>query len=76
MTARPGAVAVRLTGSVDQLPEVIRALDAESLTVTDFRLHAPTLDDVFLALTGHTAEEPPVGEERETEDTGKGKKGK
>src|SRR5215213_2952815 len=56
VTARPGAVAVRLHGSVDQLPEVVCALDAESLTVSDFRLHAPTLDDVFLAKTGRKLE--------------------
>jgi ABC-2 type transport system ATP-binding protein len=49
-------VAVRLTGGVDQLPDVVRALDAESLTVSDFRLHAPTLDDVFLAKTGRKLE--------------------
>jgi ABC-2 type transport system ATP-binding protein len=56
VTARPGAVAVRLTGAVEQLPEVVRALDAENLTITDFRLHAPTLDDVFLAKTGRKLE--------------------
>src|SRR3954447_11974098 len=56
VTARPGAVAVRLHGAVDQLPDVIRGLDAESLTVADFRLHAPTLDDVFLAKTGRKLE--------------------
>jgi ABC-2 type transport system ATP-binding protein len=56
VTARPGAVAVRLAGAVDQLPEVVRALDAENLTVADFRLHAPTLDDVFLAKTGRKLE--------------------
>ena len=56
VTARPGAVAVRLHGAVDQLPEVIRALDGEGLTVADFRLHAPTLDDVFLAKTGRKLE--------------------
>ncbi|HEY6693296.1 MAG TPA: ATP-binding cassette domain-containing protein [Solirubrobacteraceae bacterium] len=56
VTARPGGVAVRLHGAVDQLPEVIRALDADSLTVADFRLHAPTLDDVFLAKTGRKLE--------------------
>ena len=56
VTARPGAVAVRLGGAVDQLPEIVRALDAENLAVTDFRLHAPTLDDVFLAKTGRKLE--------------------
>jgi ABC-2 type transport system ATP-binding protein len=56
VTARPGAVAVRLHGGVDQLAEVVRGLDAESLSVSDFRLHAPTLDDVFLAKTGRKLE--------------------
>jgi ABC-2 type transport system ATP-binding protein len=56
VTARPGAVAVRLSGGVDQLAEVVRALDAESLSMSDFRLHAPTLDDVFLAKTGRKLE--------------------
>ena len=56
VTARPGATAVRLHGNVDQLADVVRALDGENLTVTDFRLHAPTLDDVFLAKTGRKLE--------------------
>ena len=56
VTARPGAVAVRLSGGADQLAEVVRSLDAEDLSVTDFRLHAPTLDDVFLAKTGRKLE--------------------
>src|ERR671923_687987 len=56
VTARPGAVAVRLRGSVEQLPEVVRAIDAEDIALADFRLHAPTLDDVFLAKTGRKLE--------------------
>jgi ABC-2 type transport system ATP-binding protein len=56
VTARPGAVAVRLHAGVDQLPEVVRTLDGENLAVADFRLHAPTLDDVFLAKTGRKLE--------------------
>jgi ABC-2 type transport system ATP-binding protein len=56
VTARPGAAAVRLHGGVEDLPAVVRALDGEDLTVTDFRLHAPTLDDVFLAKTGRKLE--------------------
>jgi len=57
VTARPGAAAVRLHGGVDELPAVVRALDGQSLVVTDFRLHAPTLDDVFLAKTGRKLED-------------------
>jgi ABC-2 type transport system ATP-binding protein len=47
---------VRLSGGAEQLAEVVRSLDAEDLSVTDFRLHAPTLDDVFLAKTGRKLE--------------------
>lgn len=34
------------------LAEVVRRLDAEGLEITDFALRQPTLDDVFLSLTG------------------------
>jgi ABC-2 type transport system ATP-binding protein len=47
---------VRLDGGAEVLADVVRALDAEGLTVTDFQLHAPTLDDVFLARTGRKME--------------------
>jgi ABC-2 type transport system ATP-binding protein len=39
------------------LTGMIRALDAASIAVTDVAMHRPTLDDVFLALTGHAAED-------------------
>jgi ABC-2 type transport system ATP-binding protein len=53
------------------LVEALRRLDAESVTVLDVALHRPTLDDVFLALTGHVAEEgSPAGEKS------KGRRGK
>ena len=54
--APPGAAAVRLDGGAEALADVVRALDAEGLPVTDFQLHAPTLDDVFLARTGRKME--------------------
>ncbi len=38
-------------------PEVVRALDAAAVPVADVTIHRPTLDDVFLALTGHGADE-------------------
>ncbi|HEY9474358.1 MAG TPA: ATP-binding cassette domain-containing protein [Mycobacteriales bacterium] len=38
------------------LPGVVRDLDAAGVTVADLALRRPTLDDVFLALTGHAAE--------------------
>jgi len=40
------------------LIEALRRLDQHSVVVNDVALHRPTLDDVFLALTGRAAEEP------------------
>jgi ABC-2 type transport system ATP-binding protein len=34
----------------------IRALDADGIEVSDLVLRRPTLDDVFMSLTGHAAE--------------------
>ena len=48
-------VAVRLEGD-DGLADVVRALDAQGLSVSHLQLHAPTLDDVFLAKTGRSLE--------------------
>lgn len=39
------------------LAQAVRGLDEEGLRLTDFSLRRPTLDDVFLQLTGHVAEE-------------------
>jgi ABC-2 type transport system ATP-binding protein len=54
--ARPGAVAVRLAHGAAELADVVRALDAEGLAVSELQLHAPTLDDVFLDKTGRSLE--------------------
>jgi ABC-2 type transport system ATP-binding protein len=53
--AEPGRIAVRLDAGHD-LADVVRALDAESLKVAHLELDAPSLDDVFLAKTGHRLE--------------------
>jgi ABC-2 type transport system ATP-binding protein len=53
--AQPGTAAVLLAGEYD-LADVVRALDAAAIEVAQLRLHAPTLDDVFLAKTGRTLE--------------------
>ena len=46
---------------------MVRALDSEGIEVADLQLHAPTLDDVFLAKTGRTLEG--AAEEEEPEGT-------
>src|SRR5439155_22737616 len=39
------------------LLESTRRLDDKKIVLAGFELHRPTLDDVFLALTGHAAED-------------------
>jgi ABC-2 type transport system ATP-binding protein len=52
--AQPGAVAVRLDRG--DLADVVRALDAEDLKVSNLRLDEPSLNDVFLEKTGRSLE--------------------
>ncbi|MDA8371686.1 MAG: ATP-binding cassette domain-containing protein [Nocardiopsaceae bacterium] len=40
------------------LPEVVRRLDDEGIAVAELTLRKPSLDEVFLALTGHAADDP------------------
>jgi ABC-2 type transport system ATP-binding protein len=51
-----GHVAVRLDEGTTELADVVRALDAEGIPIQDLEIHAPTLDDVFLAKTGRRLE--------------------
>ncbi|WP_394431017.1 ATP-binding cassette domain-containing protein [Streptomyces sp. SGAir0957] len=48
---------VPVTGGAKLLAEVIRELDARGIEIDDIALRRPTLDDVFISLTGHVAEE-------------------
>ncbi|MFF5785330.1 ATP-binding cassette domain-containing protein [Streptomyces sp. NPDC012693] len=54
---------VPVTGGAKLLAEVIRDLDAVGVEIDDIGLRRPTLDDVFISLTGHAAE-------REAEENG------
>src|ERR671918_755296 len=47
------------------IAEAVRRLDDVDVCVEDIALRRPTLDDVFIALTGHAAEEEPSEEPRE-----------
>ena len=49
-------VAVPVTAGPDELIATVRALDVAGVALDDIALRRPTLDDVFLALTGHTAD--------------------
>ncbi len=50
-------VTAPVTGGSLVLVEAVRALDAAGVPIDDVVLRRPTLDDVFLSLTGHAAEE-------------------
>ena len=50
-------VTAPVSGGSGVLVEALRRLDAARVTVLDVALRRPTLDDVFLTLTGHAAEE-------------------
>jgi ABC-2 type transport system ATP-binding protein len=62
----PKSVSVRLRGGASELASVVRALDAEDIAVEHLQLHAPSLDDVFLAKTGRSLE----GAREEAEEAG------
>ena len=61
-------VAVRLNDGLG-LTDIVRAVDANGVDIADLELHAPTLDDVFLAKTGRTLEG--AAEEADTAEQGK-----
>ena len=50
-------ITVPAPGGSSALVEVIRTLDAGAIRIADIGLRRPTLDDVFLTLTGHEAED-------------------
>jgi ABC-2 type transport system ATP-binding protein len=54
--AEAGEVSLPVVKGASLLAEVVRRLDAAGLEISDLALRRPTLDDVFLALTGHVAE--------------------
>jgi ABC-2 type transport system ATP-binding protein len=47
----------------DLLAAVVRDLDAAGVQLDDLGMHRPTLDDVFLTLTGHMAEQDNADEQ-------------
>jgi ABC-2 type transport system ATP-binding protein len=50
-------ISLPVTGGSSSLIDVIRRLDANKVEIADVALRRPTLDDVFLTLTGHAAED-------------------
>lgn len=60
-------VTARSAAGVEAVAALASALRAESIAVEDLGLHQPSLDDVFLTLTGHGAEPAPPADVPEEE---------
>ncbi|AGM09628.1 ATP-binding cassette domain-containing protein [Amycolatopsis keratiniphila] len=73
MTVADGTVRFRVPRGDTAMPELLRALDARGIAMTSMQVHRPTLDDVFLALTGRSLrdaeESEPVEADTEKEAT-------
>jgi ABC-2 type transport system ATP-binding protein len=57
-----GIVRAPVRGRQGIIPDVVRRFDEHGVGIADIHLRRPTLDDVFIALTGHAAEEEPEEE--------------
>ena len=66
-TTEAGLVRVGVRERRGAIVEAVRRLSEAGVGVDDLTLSRPTLDDVFLALTGHAAEEAREEQEREQE---------
>jgi ABC-2 type transport system ATP-binding protein len=62
--ADPAALSVRVAGA-EPASDAVAALAREGIALADFSLDQPSLDEVFLALTGHPAEPEPEAEPAE-----------
>jgi ABC-2 type transport system ATP-binding protein len=62
-----GTLRVPLRTRAGAIAEAVRRLDGVGIGIDDIALRRPTLDDVFLTLTGHVAEEPGDDAQRERE---------
>ncbi len=56
------------------VPEVVRRLDAAGVTPTGLEVREPSLDDVFMELTGHAAEAEPAEPGAAGRDRGRGRR--
>ena len=65
--ARARTLVAPISGGAATLRSLLDDIDAADLDILDVGLRRPTLDDVFLTLTGHAAEASPDGSDDEPE---------
>jgi ABC-2 type transport system ATP-binding protein len=66
--AERGYVGATVAGGPGLLATVVRDLDAAGVQADELGLHRPTLDDVFLTLTGHAAESDSAEDEQRVDE--------
>jgi ABC-2 type transport system ATP-binding protein len=64
-SAEDGTVRVPILARSGAIVEAVRRLDDAGAGVEDIAIRRPTLDDVFISLTGHAAEQPEEEQARE-----------
>jgi ABC-2 type transport system ATP-binding protein len=71
-----GEISFPVIGGTSILADVVRRLDTGGVAIADLQLRQPTLDDVFLSLTGRTTEASPEdAAQAKAGGRGKGRKG-
>src|SRR5690606_30779998 len=60
-----GVLAMPLDRDRGGIVEAVRALDSAGVGIDDIAVRRPTLDDVFITLTGHAGEPQEDGEEQQ-----------
>ena len=71
-----GEVLVPTEDGAQALVAAVRRLDEADVAVADLALRRPTLDEVFLTLTGHRAEEPAEPDPTDPHADGRGRGGR
>jgi ABC-2 type transport system ATP-binding protein len=65
-----GEISLPASGGATTLADVVRRMDAAGIPLAELGLKQPTLDDVFLAITGHTAAEETKSNDKSPADEG------
>ena len=63
-----GILVMPLNKERGDIAEAVRRLDGAKVDIADIAVRRPTLDDVFISLTGHAAEQPEDEEDQQREE--------
>ncbi|MDQ3579543.1 MAG: ATP-binding cassette domain-containing protein [Actinomycetota bacterium] len=68
VAAKPNTVEFRVPRGDLALPELLRALDTANIGTTSLEVQRPTLDDVFLTLTGRSLRDAELADDKQETD--------